>query len=346
MVRADLINRFTFIYYKRFNELCTIDGRIPLNLTSCEVKVYDTYRGGEMVEKIPDNFIHILFNSDKLYKIPENILPKRVETLELNNILLEMYPKNINSLSINIKKPINIYDDNINITINLDSDIRINNLYTKIDILGRHKIKLPKNKIEMLKLSKSNLSKIYNFPEYVRELDISNNKLKKITVGILVDTRAYNNTISFNQFENISVAAIAVQDKSFNIVIDSNIISECKAVGILIGEFGNVHNNRISNNMIKDTLGAGIEIRISSQNKLINNHISNGEGGINLDSSDDNLVSNNLIWNSRFGINLSNSSNTKVMNNSLYGSAYLTHAPWRFRSVFTPFLPYRDGMVL
>ena len=149
---------------------------------------------------------------------------------------------------------------------------------------------------------------------------INNNKLENLPTGISVDTGSYNNTISFNHFENVIVAAIVVQDKSFNTIIDSNIISECKGIGVLIGEFGNVHSNRISNNIIIETVGTGIEITKSSQNRLINNRISDGGGGIGLGSSEGNLISDNLVWNVRCGINLNKSNNTKVINNSLYGN--------------------------
>ncbi|MFX0050151.1 MAG: right-handed parallel beta-helix repeat-containing protein [Candidatus Hermodarchaeota archaeon] len=149
---------------------------------------------------------------------------------------------------------------------------------------------------------------------------ITKNNISNGFIGIEVSSESHHNSYTNNHIINMSFGGVIIQDACFSNLIDSNVLRESDLFGILIGEFGDVHSNIISNNEISNVETAIEIIQGSYFNKIQGNFIHDNTGGININGvSDNNSISSNIIYNNNgSGIGISDSNKTMLYNNTLY----------------------------
>ncbi|MHA1696477.1 MAG: right-handed parallel beta-helix repeat-containing protein [Candidatus Helarchaeota archaeon] len=174
---------------------------------------------------------------------------------------------------------------------------------------------------------------------------LTNSSYINITDNIMMNEKSYGielynssfNLIYNNSIFNTNYDAIRLWNNSNWNKIDKNKIGHCAlgpfpGFGILVVNSG--HNN-ITNNLINDIHGDGIDLQNSNYNKIENNSIENVKKdlytyGITLINSSFILIQNCTIENSSNGIQLAdNSDNTTIILNNIinnYFGIYLGHS--------------------
>ncbi len=127
---------------------------------------------------------------------------------------------------------------------------------------------------------------------------INNLLISDVDYGIQLGF-SLRNTISNNQFFNITATAIALTNSQENEIFSNRILNSNNGVYIdALSDFTNIHENIIKNN-----IGPGIHLQ-SSTNIINMNSFENNYAGVYIDFSDFNTITkNNFINNSDYQIN-------------------------------------------
>ncbi len=127
---------------------------------------------------------------------------------------------------------------------------------------------------------------------------INNLRISDVDYGIQLGF-SLRNTISNNQFFNITATAITLSNSQENEIFSNRIFNSNNGVYIdALSDFTNIHENIIKNN-----IGPGIHLQ-SSTNIINMNSFENNYAGVYIDFSDFNTITkNNFINNSEYQIN-------------------------------------------
>jgi len=129
-----------------------------------------------------------------------------------------------------------------------------------------------------------------------------------------IKIKSDNNLISNNNFKNNYRIDILIGGKSFNVIENNNIISDC-IYGIELNK--NSNNNIISNNFFQNHQTAIMICGNSNFTNIIDNNILDGSDGIRTYGFFSNII-NNTISNMWKGINLHNSQHNIIENNEFF----------------------------
>lgn len=126
---------------------------------------------------------------------------------------------------------------------------------------------------------------------------ISNNIINNCFYGITL-YRSCNNNFEFNIIKENKNCGIYMKNSSINSFINNTIFNHTyNGIGI----YSNSNNNSIKNNILYNNGYCAINIKISSQNLITNNNISNNNIGIHYPKNKNTIIEN-IFYNNRIDI--------------------------------------------
>jgi parallel beta-helix repeat protein len=162
------------------------------------------------------------------------------------------------------------------------------------------------------------------------DLKIKNNTFKNYQsienisecIAIKIVSCANGGTICKNTIQRYCTAGLEIVDTD-SIMIESNVIEECKAMETKAIPFGirlnNCNNTNVIGNQIYDNAGQGLEIlnsaNVNVKNNNINHNLTYGIGAKNVNNiliEDNNILNNNV-----FDIAVTGDSSGKIINNTI-----------------------------
>ena len=198
-----------------------------------------------------------------------------------------------------------LFFSNENLIINCNFS---NNIHSGIYLYNSNKNLIHNNKVSGLEfaitISESQNNSLYN------------NTVSSKESGIRI-TDSTKNTVIHNNIQTGKTAILLTNSK--NNTVSNNTLTSKTKTGILI-EHSNT--NLIQGNLVKNASESSIHLRLSINNKLVNNSLFNSKYGIQLTNTTQCVINENKLVQNNYAITLLNSFNNSFWHNTITENQY------------------------